>query len=53
MYNDFDLDEHDKTVKEAPLYLVEECVTMLEDTSDFNIIGLYDSIENCLFQDIN
>ena len=48
MNNDFE-----KDVKEAPLYPVDECIKMLEDTSEFNIIGLYDSIDNYLFQDVN
>jgi len=51
--DDFDFAEYEKAVMEDPLYPVEECIKMLEETSEFNIIGLYDSIDNCLFQDIN
>ena len=39
--DDFDFAEYEKAVKEDPLYPVEECIKMLEETSEFNIIGLY------------
>lgn len=51
--DDFDFAEYESTVRESPLYPVEECVKMLEETSENNIIGLYDSIDNFLFQDID
>lgn len=49
----FDFTEYEKAMRESPLYPVEECIKMLESTSEINIIGLYYSIDNFLFQDID
>ena len=52
MDNDFDLDEYEKIVEEAPLSY-RRVYQDARRYSEFNIIGLYDSIENCLFKDVN
>lgn len=42
-----------KTLKENPLYPVEECYIQIEKLIDDSITSLYDSIGNYIFQDID
>lgn len=51
--NNLEFAGYEKTMRESPLSPVEDCVKMLEATSEINIIRLYYSIDNFLFQDID
>lgn len=50
--DDIDMEAYEKFVKEAPLYPIEECFRMIENVEN-SIIGLYESIDHFLFQDID
>ena len=51
MKNDEDVSIYEKTLKENPLYPVEECYIQTEKLIDNSITSLYDSIGNYIFQD--
>ena len=53
MKNDEDVSIYEKTLKENPLYPVEECYIQTEKLIDNSITSLYDSIGNYIFQDID
>ena len=42
-----------KTIKERPSYPIEECYRNIEEIIDDSIIGLYNSFDNFIFQDID
>ena len=51
--DEFDREVYEKAIADDPLHPVFECRKLLEEFSDYNIIGLYDSIDAFLFQDIH
>ena len=51
--DEFDWKAYEKTVADHPLHQVFECRKLLEELSEHSIIGLYDSIDAFLFQDIH
>ena len=55
MSNDKDsnMEASKKTIKERPSYSIEECYRNIEEIIDDSIIGLYNSFDNFIFQDID
>ena len=51
--DEFDWEAYEKAVADHPLHQVFECRKLLEELSEHSIIGLYDSIDAFLFQDIH
>lgn len=51
--NEFDWKDYEKAIADDPLQPVHECRKLLEEFSQQNILGLYDSIDAFLFQDIH
>lgn len=53
MEDDFDLELYEKALTDDPKYPVNECVDIIEQLIDDNIIRLYMSVDNFIFQDIH
>lgn len=55
MSNDKDsnMETCEKNIKERPSYPIEECYRNIEEIIDDCIIGLYSSIDNFIFQDVD
>ena len=51
--DEFDREAYEKAIADDPLHPVYECRKLLEEFSEYNIVGLYDSIDAFLFQDIH